>query len=585
MSKAELNTGRVKVGDIREVGRQEFLDLLDQFPGTKVLVWDPALTGPMGLVAEFSVLKEHEVLKMFPLSPGPLPAISADNVVFITRPSLSSMDIIADNIKQEERRGGSGVKTDFHVLFVPRKSLLCENRLIQAGVFGSLTCSSLPVYMFPLDTDLLSMELPTAYGDLVTGDLTSLHYAAMALTRMQAVTGVIPRIYGKGTAAAQVFDLMVRMKRETCGQEPQVRSQIDTLVILDRGVDLISTLPTQLTYEGLIDEMFGIQCSSVRLPEDKTVPLSSQEELYQELRGLNFNAVGPTLSRKAKNISAQFEERHEARTVREIKQFVDKLPGMQTAKLSLATHTTVAELVKEKIDSEEFLSMLELEQSILSGGADGGKYLEEVEDLACTMAPLSRLLRLICLQSVVNSGLKQKLYDQYRRLVLQTYGHSWLITLDQLASAGLLVQSPGTRPSYSILRKRLGLIMDNVDEQNPADIAYVHSVYGPLSVKLVMQVESPGWRNIRDVLDLLPGPSFEDTQQVGGQGVARDRVGEKKVVMVFFVGGVTMAEVAALRFLSQQEESNVEYLVSTTSVITGNTFIESLSTRLEAPAF
>ena len=393
------------------------------------------------------------------------------------------------------------------------------------------------------------------------------------------------RIYGKGTAAAQVFDLMVRMKRETCGQEPQVRSQIDTLVVLDRGVDLISTLPTQLTYEGLIDEMFGIQCASVRLPEDKTVPLSSQEELYQDLRGLNFNAVGPTLSRKAKNISAQFEERHEARTVREIKQFVDKLPGMQTAKLSLATHTTVAELVKEKIDSEEFLSMLELEQSILSGGADGGKYLEEVEDLACTMAPLSRLLRLICLQSVVNSGLKPKLYDQYRRLVLQTYGHSWLITLDQLAAAGLLVQSPGTRPSYSILRKRLGLIMDNVDEQNPADIAYVHSVYGPLSVKLVMQVESPGWRNIRDVLDLLPGPSFEDTQQVGGQGVARDRVGEKKVVMVFFVGGVTMAEVAALRFLSQQEESNVEYLVSTTSVITGNTFIESLSTKLEAPAF
>ena len=394
---------------------------------------------------------------------------------------------------------------------------------------------------------------------------------------------IVYRIYGKGTAAAQVFDLMVRMKRETCGQEPQVRTQIDTMVIMDREVDLISPLPTQLTYEGLIDEMYGIQCASVRLPEDKTVPLSSQEDLYKELRGLNFNAVGPNLSRKAKNISAQFEERHEARTVREIKQFVDRLPGMQAAKLSLATHTTVAELVKEKIDSEEFLSMLELEQSILSGGADGGKYLEEVEDLACTMAPLSRLLRLICLQSVVNSGLKPKLYDQYRRLVLQSYGHSWLITLDTLCSAGLLVPNMGTRPSYSMLRKRLGLIMDNVDEQNPSDIAYVHSVYGPLSVKLAMQVDS--WRNIRDVLDLLPGPSFEDTQQVSGQAAVRDRAGEKKVVLVFFVGGVTMAEVAALRFLSQQEEGSVEYLVATTSIITGNTFVESLSTKLEAPAF
>ena len=103
------------------------------------------------------------------------------------------MDTIADNIKQEEHRGGSGVKTDFHIVFVPRKSLLCEKRLVQAGVFGSLSCSSLPMYLFPLDTDLLSMELPTSYGDLVCGDLTSLHYTATALTRLQAVTGVIPR--------------------------------------------------------------------------------------------------------------------------------------------------------------------------------------------------------------------------------------------------------------------------------------------------------------------------------------------------------------------------------------------------------
>ena len=33
-----------------------------------------------------------------------------------------------------------------------------------------------------------------------------------------------------------------------------------------------------------------------------------------------------------------------------------------------------------------------------------------------------------------------------------------------------------------MLRKRLSLILDNVDEQCPADIAYVHSVYAPLSV-------------------------------------------------------------------------------------------------------
>ena len=43
----------------------------------------------------------------------------------------------------------------------------------------------------------------------------------------------------------------------------------------------------------------------------------------------NFNAVGPTLSKKAKSVSAQFEERHGAKTVKDFKLFVDRLPQMQ----------------------------------------------------------------------------------------------------------------------------------------------------------------------------------------------------------------------------------------------------------------
>lgn len=42
---------------------------------------------------------------------------------------------------------------------------------------------------------------------------------------------------------------------------------MDSLIILDRKVDMISPLLTQLTYEGLIDEMVGIKnCTSLVLP-------------------------------------------------------------------------------------------------------------------------------------------------------------------------------------------------------------------------------------------------------------------------------------------------------------------------------
>jgi hypothetical protein len=101
-------------------------------PWLQVLVWDECLTGPVGLIAEYSVLKEHEVTKMFPLKSGggALPPINADNVVFIVRPVVDICDAVAANIKAEEKRGGgSGTKKDYHCLFVPKKSLLCEKRL------------------------------------------------------------------------------------------------------------------------------------------------------------------------------------------------------------------------------------------------------------------------------------------------------------------------------------------------------------------------------------------------------------------------------------------------------------------------
>lgn len=44
---------------------------------------------------------------------------------------------------------------------------------------------------------------------------------------------------------------------------------------------------------------------------------------------------------------SHFQERHNAKTVGEIKQFVSQLPHMQAARGSLANHTSIAELIKD----------------------------------------------------------------------------------------------------------------------------------------------------------------------------------------------------------------------------------------------
>lgn len=48
------------------------------------------------------------------------------------------------------------------------------------------------------------------------------------------------------------------MRREMSSEEPLIVPEIDRLILIDREVDLITPCLSQLTYEGMIDEVFGI---------------------------------------------------------------------------------------------------------------------------------------------------------------------------------------------------------------------------------------------------------------------------------------------------------------------------------------
>lgn len=577
---------------LREAVRRELREFLDKCAGSKAIVWDEYLTGPFGLIAQYSLLKEHEVEKMFTLKGSRLPAADVKNIIFFVRPRLELMDIIAENVLSEDRRGPT---RDFHILFVPRRSLLCEQRLKDLGVLGSfIHREEYSLDLIPFDGDLLSMESEGAFKECyLESDQTSLYHAAKGLMTLQALYGTIPQIFGKGECARQVANMMIRMKREFTGSQNSIFPVFDNLLLLDRNVDLLTPLATQLTYEGLIDEIYGIQNSYMKLPPEKFAPkkqgdggkdlpteakklqLNSAEELYAEIRDKNFNAVGSVLSKRAKVISAAFEERHNAKTVGEIKQFVSQLPHMQAARGSLANHTSIAELIKDVTTSEDFFDKLTVEQEFMSG-VDTDKVNSYIEDCIAQKHPLIKVLRLVCLQSVCNSGLKQKVLDYYKREILQTYGYEHILTLYNLEKAGLLKPQTGGRNNYPTIRKTLRLWMDDVNEQNPTDISYVYSGYAPLSVRLAQLLSRPGWRSIEEVLRILPGPHFEERQPLPTGLQKKRQPGENRVTLIFFLGGVTFAEIAALRFLSQLEDGGTEYVIATTKLMNGSSWIESL---------
>lgn len=148
---------------------------------------------------------------------------------------------------------------------------------------------------------------------------------------------------------------------------------------------------------------------------------------------------------------------------------------------------------------------------------------------------------------------------------------------------------PQTRGgNWERLRNDLQLVLEEVDEKNPTDIAYVYSGYAPLSCRLVEQAltvpipfvqkdytrvlkpsgsQDPdildgtytpssafdviiGWSNsIDSTLDLVPGgPAFHAIQSLP-KGLSNEDK-PSKITLVMFVGGCTFTEISACRFIS-----------------------------------
>lgn len=89
-----------------------------------------------------------------------------------------------------------------------------------------------------------------------------MHQVVRGLMTIQSLYGIFPNVVGKGRYARSVFELMTRMRRDIgIEYDPSMSPLFDTLMIIDRTADLTSPVVTQLTYEGLIDEFYGIKHS------------------------------------------------------------------------------------------------------------------------------------------------------------------------------------------------------------------------------------------------------------------------------------------------------------------------------------
>ncbi|CAN4096145.1 unnamed protein product [Withania somnifera] len=561
-----LDNAPINLKSLRYQSQKELITILKNIRGKKCLVIDPKLGGSLSLIVQSSLLKEHGA-ELRHLNVVPVQT-DCTKVVYLVRAQLDFMKFICSHIHDDISKG---LQREYFVYFVPRRAVVCEKY---------------PLYLIPLDEDVLSFELDAAYKEhLVDGDSTSLWHIAKAIHIIEFSFGLIPNVRAKGKASVRVADILNRMQSE----EPVNTSEmgvpeIHTIILLDREVDMITPMCSQLTYGGLLDEFLGVNNGAVELDSSimgvqqegkkMKVPLNSSDKLFKQIRDQNFKVVVQVLRQKATSMKQDYTEMQTTnQTVSELKDFVKKLNSLP----EMTRHINLGQHLTKFTSKPSFLSRLDMEQTLV----EAESYdicLEYIEEMIHKQEPLISVLRLLILLSITNLGLPKKNFDYLRRELLHSYGFEHVATLNNLEKAGLLKKQE-IKSNWITIKHALGLY--------PNNISYVFSGYAPLSIRLVQHAIRSGWRPIEEILKLLPGPHSDIKRggfsssplldSLNGSLHSLDKVvdGRRSLVLVVFIGGVTSAEISALCFLSAQEGMAYDIIVATTKIVNASTLTET----------
>jgi len=620
-------TGNVHLADsclnlmlIRDQTRRWLGKILDEVPGNRACVFDETLFGPLGCVVPGSLFKDHACDKIDKLREEEIKT-SYESIIYLVRPLMKNAKLIAKHIK--EHRRNQQIKK-YYLVFIPRRSTLCERVLKTEGVFGEVTIKELPLQIIPLDKDVITQCHQDSFSELyLEEDTTVLIDVATSLLTLQRLFGLAPEVHAKGDMACRVVNIMKRMRRE----QPNVYScdsanpVITKLILLDRTVDMITPLLTPRTYEGLLDYVYGIKNSTIELVDKKDgrkdsgkqvkakpkkMCLNSSDPIFKHVRDFNFEALSTIFKTMASRIQQGYDKRHEMDSISEINSFMKQFKGLRQDHDLLEKHINLADkIAAQHISLPHFQRIIRHEYALLSGTAHPtGESAEDfVEECIGRMRPLPLVLRLIGLITLTVGGISANKFQTLKRDILQTYGYQHIFTLMNMERHGLLRKLGFKRfvqntSAYAGLKKSFNLICDgdSMDMSNPErlganDINCVGSGYAPLSVRLVEAATKPvGWRQYESELAELPGhvltrylQSTDDDEKVVNTERPRSQSitnTKAKVALVVFIGGATFSEVSAIRMLERRDSNQWRFIVSTTDMIKGGKFMENFISKV-----
>ena len=568
---ASLNNAQVNLQYIKELAYDDFKKALSGNTtcnhDKKSLVFEQDLIPYIELSISQTQLKGWNVVSFHYLDNiNP----STNYVVFIIRKNPKSWQNTINYITKN-------TQSHYKIIVISNdKYTIGMNMLERANLRTKIPICTLPITLIPIDNDLLSMEYLNAFKEnRIEHNTDYLFDAAESIILLQQLYGIIPVIQGIGEQAQIVAKEVIDGKKLILHTD----SSIARMIIIDRACDYITPLLTQITFTGALDEQIGIESNKVRI-NGKIIKVNSDDQAYVLIRDKRLDDIIDLLKPEMSKYTNYYKMAKESKLKGDIKELNEAISSIKELnKVYKETSlTNLYNLLQMLIIPND---IIDIEQQLLLGQIKDDAFMKMWLELLKKKMEVMVLIKCICLYCIISDGITVDLCKQFERYIIQYYGTNYVFVFDNLFTAGILFPK-GYDGRWKKLHSTFNLIADDYQ-----DISYTYNGYAPLSCRLVeyalsvkldkfrvqkkKDVMYKGWvdKDINNKVNLVDDPFYV---------VQETNLIKDNVVLVYFIGGITYAEIAALRYISKMNKDK-HILIATTCIINGNKMVQSFLKR------
>ena len=471
----------------KEHTKRTLLSIIDSLPDSeKTLILDKKCISRLNYLIDSQSLKDRGIQSNFLYLREEPYKIETKILLYIISDSEESLIKINNQISDNITTSGVLEEKEYHIIIIPKLNNDCQKYLNrnQNKSFFKIHCFNLDI--FTLDYDLISLEKPFIYRDLyIDKDLNILSTMCRAILKYEAIFGKIKYKYYKGNNSKKLLEILNQHEAIT-----SLNEKYSTLccVIFERNCDFITPFCSQYVYEGMIDEAFGITFNSIKVDpkilekesknETIKLDLSKKDKFYYMIKDYNFNKIRIFLPNRWKIHSQAAAEGQKTTDLKEIQKSLTLIKQISKERESLGNQTNIADYLSKLKGSPFAKTYFTYERELLMGedisNSIYGFYIDEISK----KVDIVKILKLICLDSLVNRGIYYKNYDELKKYFLNVYGYQYLFLWKDLED--LMILQKQTRDySFNYLLNKLNLFDENIDIIEPNDPSYAYGGYCP----------------------------------------------------------------------------------------------------------